>query len=76
VPPLLYLHGLSLGDFVLALGQFPGSAKGLSSPVIARLTETWKAEQRGFAERDPVRCGFLYLWAGGIHVNIGLADRR
>jgi hypothetical protein len=46
VQPLLYLHGLSLGDFVPALGQYLGSAKGLSSAVITRLTETWKAEQR------------------------------
>ncbi|SMD18960.1 hypothetical protein SAMN05661093_05991 [Kibdelosporangium aridum] len=33
VLPLLYLHGLSSGDFVPALGQFLGSAKGLSSSV-------------------------------------------
>ena len=52
MPPLLDLHGLSSGDFVPALGQFPGSAAGLSAPVITRLTETWKAEQRIFAARD------------------------
>ncbi len=39
-------------DFVLALGQFLGSAAGLSAAVITRLTETWKAEQRAFAARD------------------------
>ena len=52
VLPLLYLHGLSSGDFVPALGQFLGSAAGLSAPVITRLTETWKAGQRIFAARD------------------------
>ena len=52
VLPLLYLHGLSSGDFVPALGQFLGSSAGLSAAVITRLTETWKAEQRAFAERD------------------------
>jgi len=31
---LLYLHGLSSGDFGPALGQFLGSAAGLSAPVI------------------------------------------
>ncbi len=51
VLPLLYLHGLSSGDFVPALGQFLGSAAGLSAPVITRLTEQWKAEQRVFAAR-------------------------
>jgi hypothetical protein len=48
VLPLLYLHGLSSGDFVPALGQFPGSSAGLSAAVITRLTETWRAEQRAF----------------------------
>jgi transposase-like protein len=43
VLPLLYLHGLSSGDFVPALGQFLGSTAGLSAPVITKLTETWKA---------------------------------
>jgi transposase-like protein len=38
VLPLLYLHGLSSGDFVPALGQFLGSGAGLSGPVITRLT--------------------------------------
>jgi hypothetical protein len=42
VLPLLYLHGLSSGDFVPALGQFLGSTAGLSAPVITKLTETWK----------------------------------
>ena len=49
VLPLLYLHGLSSGDFVPALGQFLGSSAGLSAAVITRLTETWRAEQRAFA---------------------------
>jgi hypothetical protein len=48
VLPLLYLHGLSGGDIVPALGQFPGSSAGLSPAVITRLTETWQAEQRAF----------------------------
>jgi transposase-like protein len=76
VLPLLYLHGLSSGDFVPALGQFPGSAKGLSSAVITRLTETWKAEQRAFAERDLSDVDFVYLWVDGIHVNIRLAEHK
>jgi transposase-like protein len=70
VLPLLYLHGLSSGDFVPALGQFLGSSAGLSAPVITRLTETWKAEQRTFSERDLSSVDYVYLWADGIHVNI------
>jgi transposase-like protein len=39
VLPLLYLHGLSSGDFVPALGQFLGSMKGPSASVVTKLTE-------------------------------------
>ena len=76
VLPLLYLHGLSSGDFVPALGQFLGTAAGLSAAVITRLTETWKAEQRAFAQRDLSGVDYVYLWADGIHVNIRLEEHK
>jgi transposase-like protein len=76
VLPLLYLHGLSTGDFVPALGQFLGSTAGLSAPVITRLTETWKAEQRSFADRDLSGVDYVYLWVDGIHVNIRLEEHK
>src|SRR5262249_36650834 len=41
VLPLLYLHGLSSGDFVPALGQFLGTGAGLSSSTVTKLTEMW-----------------------------------
>src|SRR4029077_8854447 len=74
--PLLYLHGLSSGDFVPALGQFLGSAKGLSASTITELTETWKAEAQAFAERDLSGVDFVYLWADGIHVSVRLDDQK
>ena len=76
VLPLLYLHGLSSGDFVPALGQFLGSAAGLSGPVITKLTGTWQAEQRAFAARDLSGVDYVYLWADGIHVNIRLEEHK
>src|SRR4249919_3511786 len=76
VLPLLYLHGLSSGDFVPALGQFLGSSAGLSAAVITRLTESWQAEQRTFAERDLSGVDYVYLWADGIHVNIRLEEHK
>jgi transposase-like protein len=76
VLPLLYLHGLSTGDFVPALGQFLGSAAGLSGPVITKLTETWKVEQRAFATRDLSHVDYVYLWVDGIHVNIRLEEHK
>jgi transposase-like protein len=76
VLPLLYLHGLSCGDFAPALGEFLGSAAGLSAPVITKLTQTWKAEQRAFAARDLSNVDYVYLWADGIHVNIRLEEHK
>jgi transposase-like protein len=76
VLPLLYLHGLSTGDFVPALGQFLGSTAGLSAPVITKLTETWKAEQRAFAARDLSQVDYVYLWADGIHLNVRLDEEK
>jgi transposase-like protein len=76
VLPLLYLHGLSSGDFVPALGQFLGSGAGLSGPVITRLTQQWQDEQRAFAARDLSGVDYVYLWADGIHVNIRLEEHK
>ena len=75
VLPLLYLHGLSTGDFVPALGQFLGSTAGLSAPVITKLTETWKAEQRAFSARDLSGVDYVYLWIDGIVRHEALHDR-
>ncbi len=76
VLPLLYLHGLSSGDFTAALGQFLGTSSGLSAPVITKLTEQWKTEQRAFAARDLSGVDYVYLWADGIHVNVRLEEQR
>jgi hypothetical protein len=48
------------------LGQFLGSTAGLSGPVITKLTEAWKVEQRSFAERDLSGVDYVYLWVDGI----------
>jgi transposase-like protein len=76
VLPLLYLHGLSTGDFVPALTQFLGTGAGLSAPVITRLTETWKAEAAAFAVRDLSGAGYVYLWVDGIHLGIRLGEGK
>ena len=76
VLPLLYLHGLSSGDFVPALGQFLGTGAGLSSSVIAKLTETWKAEAAAFMTRDLSQVDYVYLWVDGIHLGIRLEEDK
>ena len=76
VLPLLYLHGLSGGDFVPALEQFLGSAAGLSASTITRLTEQWQDEQKAFCARDLSQVDYVYVWADGIHVNIRLEEHK
>jgi len=49
---LLYLHGLSTGDFVPALEAFFGSATGLSAAAVGRLLTGWQADDQAFRQRD------------------------
>lgn len=77
VLPLLYLHGLSSGDFVPALKEFFGSQAGLSAATITRLTESWQAERESFMARDLSQRDYVYVWVDGIHTGVRLgADDR
>jgi len=76
VLPLLYLHGLSTGDFVAALEAFFGSAAGLSAPVITRLVATWQAEYETFCHRDLSQVDYVYVWADGVHFRVRLEQAR
>jgi transposase-like protein len=76
VLPLLYLHGLSSGDFVPALEQFLGSSAGLSAATVTKLTVQWQDEQRAFADRDLSGVDYVYVWVDGIHVNIRLEENK
>ncbi len=74
VLPLLYLHGMSTGDFVPALEEFFGSAAGLSSSVITRLTKQWQGERTTFANRDLSGVDYVYVWADGVHFKVRLEE--
>jgi putative transposase len=76
VLPLLYLHGLSSGDFVAALEQFLGTSAGLSAATVTRLTTQWQQDYKAFAGRDLSTVDYVYLWADGIHVNIRLEEDK
>ena len=76
VLPLMYLHGMSSGDFAPALGEFFGSAAGLSASVITRLTRQWQDERAAFARRDLSGVDYVYVWADGIHFNVRLEEER
>ncbi len=74
VLPLLYLHGMSTGDFVPALEEFFGSAAGLSSPVITPLTKQWQGERTAFANRDLSGVDYVYVWADWVHFKVRLEE--
>ena len=76
VLPLMYLHGMSSGDFAPALGEFFGSAAGLSPSVITRLTKSWQQERERFADRSLTDVDFVYCWADGVHFNVRLEEER
>ncbi len=76
VLPLMYLHGISSGDFAPALSEFFGSGAGLSASVITRLTTQWQAEQRAFTERSLADRDYVYVWVDGIHSNVRLEEER
>jgi putative transposase len=75
VLPLLYLHGLSTGDFVPALESFLGSAAGLSSATINRLTKQWTDDYHAFCQRDLSSVDYVYVWADGVVRHEALCDR-
>lgn len=76
VLPLLYLHGLSSGDFTAALEQFCGSAAGLSAATVTRLTGQWQDEAAAFGERSLAGTDYVYVWVDGIHVKVRLEQDK
>ncbi|AQW48418.1 transposase [Streptomyces hygroscopicus] len=76
LPPLLYLHSLSSGDFVPALEQFPGSSAGLSAATVTRLTTQRQADHAAFMDRDLTEVDYGYMWADGIHLNVRLEEAK
>ena len=76
VLPLMYLHGMSSGDFGPALGEFFGSDAGLSPSVITRLTTSWQEERQRFAGRSLADVDYVYCWADGVHFNVRLEEER
>ena len=77
VLPILYLRGLSTGDFREALPVLLGDdAAGLSATNVARLTAVWEDDYRQFRQRDLADRAYVYVWVDGIHFTIRLEDDR
>jgi transposase-like protein len=74
--PALYLHGLALGDFELALRGLLGDAAPLSASALVRLKATWQAQYAAWRQRDLAGCRVVYLWADGVYVKAGLDTNK
>lgn len=74
--PELYLHGLALGDFELALRGLLGDAAPLSASSLVRLKAAWQAQYAAWQQRDLSDYRLVYLWADGVYVKAGLEESK
>ena len=73
--PILYLRGVSTGDFQEALAALLGkSAPNLSPSVISRLTATWQDEYERWQGRDLSARRYVYVWADGVYLQARMED--
>ena len=73
--PILYLKGISTGDFSEALAALLGKdAPGLSASAIGRLKEGWQDDHATWARRDLSARRYVYIWADGIHLQARLEE--
>ena len=67
--PILYLRGISTGDFQEALLALLGKdAPNLSPAVISRLTAEWQVEYDAWQKRDLSARRYVYVWADGVYL--------
>ena len=73
--PVLYLRGVSTGDFQEALAALLGrEAPNLSPSVIARLTAEWQTEYERWQARDLSARRYVYVWADGVYLQARMED--
>jgi putative transposase len=67
--PVLYLRGISTGDFQEALSALLGAeAPNLSPTVISRLTAGWETDYDAWQRRDLSARRYVYIWADGVYL--------
>ena len=77
VLPILYLKGLSTGDFSEALPVLLGKdAAGLSATTINRLTQAWQKEYASWRRRSLAGTDYVYVWADGVYFQVRLEEDR
>lgn len=73
--PVLYLRGVSTGDFQEALAALLGKdAPNLSPSVVGRLTAEWQAEYERWQARDLSARHYVYVWADGVYLQARMED--
>ena len=73
--PVLYLKGISTGDFAQVLESILGkNTSGLSATNIVRLKRFWEEEYQQWSRRDLSHKRYVYFWADGIYFNVRLED--
>src|SRR5450755_2487283 len=73
--PVLYLRGISTGDFQEALAALLGKdAPNLSPAVVSRLTAEWQGEYGHWQKRDLSARRYLYVWADGVFLQARMED--
>jgi len=72
---VLYLRGISTGDFQEALAALLGKdAPNLSPAVISRLTAEWQGEYERWQKRDLSARRYVYVWADGVYLQARARD--
>jgi putative transposase len=72
---ILYLRGVSTGDFQEALAALLGKdAPNLSPAVIARLTAEWRPEYDAWQKRDLSARRYVYVWADGVYLQARMEE--
>ena len=74
--PELYLHGLSEGDFDLALRGLLGEDAPVSASTVARLKDTWNADLAEWRARPLADLEVVYMWVDGVYVKAGLEREK
>ena len=75
--PILYLKGISTGDFSEALSALLGKdASGLSASAIGRLKDGWQDDRAAWQKLDLSAKRYVYVWADGIHLQARLEDEK
>lgn len=73
--PVLYLRGLSSGDFEEAIPALLGvEAVGFSPATITRLASVWQEEYEGWRKRSLQDKEYVYVWADGVYFSVRLGD--